>query len=183
MQLLAQGWGAQKVKDRYLRHARAAVAAGVRFEPMDHPDRSPVQALLAAQVHGLGPGWRIGRDDGGLVARDASGNLVGALLASAATFQRPYPGYLVGTVRAVAVDPSWRGRGVGVVLVGMAAKAYEPLAPDFYMGSCAPADARFYQKLGYTVLKPGEPYQFPFGNYSYFQVDNPDYPCFFYRER
>ena len=179
---IKSGLGPKKVITRYMKYARQVVSAGVMFEGLNGTNGPQIRDLIDAHVLGLEPGWQISPDDGGLVARDADGKIIGALLLSASQFQRPYPGYVVGSIRAVAVDPVWRGRGVGVVLLGQAPKAYLPLEPSFYMGNCARADADFYAKAGYTVLKPGEIIQLPFGNQSHFGVQSPEYPCFFYRE-
>lgn len=181
MQVLKTGLGPKKVITRYMKYANEVVAAGVTFEGINDSSRPAVRDLIDAHVRGLNAGWQVSPDDGGLIARDRDGVIIGALLVSASVYQRPRPGYVVGSIRAVAVDPIWRGRGVGVVLLGQAPQAYSPLDPSFYMGNCTRSDAAFYAKAGYTVLMPGEIMQLPFGNQSFFGIQNPEYPCFFYR--
>lgn len=52
-QLLAQGWGAQKVHDRYMRYAAPLHEQGVTFAPMRDADRAEVRNLTVAHIKGL----------------------------------------------------------------------------------------------------------------------------------
>jgi hypothetical protein len=54
-------------------------------------------------------------------------------------------------------------------------------SPALTLGSCAPAEAQFYQRAGFTVLDPGAPLPFPLGRPVWLGNTNPDYPCSFYR--
>lgn len=61
---------------------------------------------------------------------------------------------------ALAVTrPDWRGCGVGYVLMGLLPQLVEDLAGDVAstrtIGNCAPAQAGFYQRLGFRVEQPG----------------------------
>lgn len=182
MQLLAQGWGPTKVRDRYLGYARGLVDAGVTFAHMDTSDKPDVWSLIDAHVSMPAP-WKIADEEGGIVARDSEGTLIGALLMSAVSFDSPRGPAALVTIRSLAVDPAWRGRGVGVVTLGMADRPVSSLGPAFYLGNCAEADAKFYQRLGYTVLQPGANLPLDLGPEGMrVAINNPDYPCCFFKE-
>lgn len=182
IQLLAQGWGPEKVRARYLRHAREAVDAGVTFDGMKPADKTEVWSLISQHVT-MPPKWKIAKNEGGIIARDPEGKLIGALLMNGISFDGPQGPQLMASIRSVVVDPAWRGRGVGVVTLGMADRPFHPQRPNLYIGNCAEADARFYQRLGYTVLQPGSEFPLPLGAETIkVGITNPDYPCFFFQE-
>ncbi|MDO5867121.1 MULTISPECIES: GNAT family N-acetyltransferase [Paenarthrobacter] len=179
MQLLAQGWGSQKVQDRLRSYARN-LDPEVQFMTMNQSDKAEARALIDEHVT-MQPGWTIPKDEGGVVARDVTGKMIGALLVRATGFDGRYS--VIIEIRAVAVDPQWRSKGLGVVLLGMADRPWHPSATPFFLGNCAEADARFYQKLGYTVLQPGSEFPLPVGEHVInVAIGNPDYPCCFFKE-
>jgi hypothetical protein len=50
------------------------------------------------------------------------------------------------------------------------------------MDGQAPDTAAFYQRAGFTVLDPGEPFPFPFSKQAAIIANsNPTYTCWFYR--
>ncbi|MCA4135482.1 GNAT family N-acetyltransferase [Arthrobacter sp. M4] len=183
MQLLAQGWGPEKVMDRYLRYARELVDAGVTFRAMKPADKPEAWSLISRHVT-MPSEWKIAKHEGGILAHDPGGKLIGALLMNGMSFDGPQGPQLMASIRSVVVDPGWRGRGVGVVTLGMADRPFHPQRPSFYLGNCAEADARFYQRLGYTVLQPGAEFPLPLGAETIkVNITNPDYPCFFFQEQ
>lgn len=174
--------GPAKVRERYLRYARDSTAAGVAFAHMQNSDKPEVWAFINEHVSMPSP-WRIAEEEGGIVARDSEGKLIGALLMNAVSFDSPRGPAVLVTIRSLAVDPEWRGRGVGVVTLGMADRPVSSLGPAFYMGNCAETDARFYQRLGYTVLQSGADLPLDLGPHGMtIAIDNPNYPCCFFRE-
>jgi GNAT superfamily N-acetyltransferase len=79
----------------------------------------------------------------------------------------------------LVVEPSWRGKGVGVVLLGVIPQL---LQTSLTFGTCAPDTAAFHQRAGFTVLDPGEPFPFPFSKQATIITNsNPTYTCWFYR--
>lgn len=86
-------------------------------------------------------------------------------------------------IRSIVADPGWRGTGAGVVTLGL---AHVPFStenrPSVYMGNCAAADAKFYQRLGYTVLQPGEAFAAPFMGGAEIAIGSEQYPCLFFKE-
>lgn len=180
--LLAQGWGKAKVKERVTRYAHPLVDAGVTFAAMREEDKPEVHALIDAHVE-MEHGWKVSPESGGVVVRDKDGALIGTVLVGAGDFPRQMgPSQILGLVRAVAVDPAWRGRGVGVVALGMVERVFHENRPDYYVGNCKPEDARFYQKLGYTVLQPESEFPLALGDeVVQVAISNPRYPCCFFR--
>ncbi|WP_306971216.1 GNAT family N-acetyltransferase [Arthrobacter oryzae] len=162
MELLAQGWGPEKVRERFLGYAPKLVEAGVVFSAMQGSDKAQVWSLIDEHVT-MPPGWKIAKEEGGIVARDSYGTLIGTLLMNAVGFDGPQGPATLVSIRSLVVDPAWRGRGVGVVTLGMADRPLPSHVPAFYLGNCAEADARFYQRLGYTVLRPGSEFPLPLG--------------------
>ncbi len=181
MQLLAQGWGAEKAKQRHLRCAKPLVAQGVQWHALasseDDQDQDQVQQLVRKHVRGIAAEWTIESHAGAVVARDAKQGIIGAVVVGAADFA----GQVVALLQHLVVDPTWRGHGLGVVTLGMAHQLFDGMQkPTMYAGSCARPDARFYQRAGFTVLQPGEHLVFR-GNPFPVQNSNQYYPCWFYR--
>jgi GNAT superfamily N-acetyltransferase len=112
-----------------------------------------------------------------VVTRDAEGQLIGALVAGALSFEADK---VVLLVRHLVVEPSWRGRGVGVVQLGVLPQVLGR-QPDLVIGNCEQDAAGFYQRAGFTVLEPGVPLPFPFGRQPMVQLTNEHYPCWFFR--
>lgn len=114
--------------------------------------------------------------NGVIVARDAQGLSIGAMVLTGMQFSQRYLLHL----RDVAVEESWRGQGVGALLVIMHRQVLPESVGTF--GGCSEDLAGFYSKNGLTVFRPGTP--FPFGAYTgtsslMAMNPNPDHPCWF----
>ncbi len=180
-QLLAQGWGFEKVKERHVRHAARLLEQGVQWEVMEGHDRPVVERLVRANILGIPTSWTIDPAGGGVVARDSDGKVIGAVVAGAARFD---DGQVVTFVRHLVVDPAWRGKGVGVVTLGVLHQLFSAEdQPVVFVGNCAPQDAKFYQRSGYTVLQPGEQLILPVGTPIAIGLSSQPYPCWFFRTR
>jgi GNAT superfamily N-acetyltransferase len=181
MQLLARGWPFEKVHDRHMKYAQKLVNDGIAFRPYRQEDTEAVVTLLRSHIEGWRQ-WYPNDSDGIVVAVDANDDLLGAAVIQAGDFQGNLWGFLTG----MAVDPSARGRGIGVVLLGI----LHQLSPDGrtfegFLGGCAPDHAKYYHRAGFTVLQPHEPLPFaPAGldNAANLMNMNDDYPCQMFRK-
>jgi len=95
---------------------------------------------------------------GGGIAACNGNKLVGALVVMVVTYRA---GSLVRStvhLQDLVVDPSWEGKGIGSVLLGMRFTLcinYLKLPrPIFLFGGCAPSAAGFYRKSRFGVLPP-----------------------------
>lgn len=153
-QLLAKGWGSAKVEGRHRAAAASLAEAGVTWREAERPDHPRIAQLVRTHIHGSGADWDVDRDSGGIVAVTGVGDIIAVLVVAAFTAG----GQVVAIIRQVVVDPSWRGRGVGTVALGLVPQMLERHGgrPAATIGNCAPLAARFYQRAGFTVLQPGE---------------------------
>lgn len=171
------GWDPERAIERHLRYARPLVDEGVTFEHVGATER-PAVAQLIRQHIAERERWRPDPAEGAFIALDPEERTIGTLVAGAAQF-----GGDIGLfVSYVVVEPGWRGRGVGTVLLGMLPKMLGGRGePTLTVGSCALDGARFYQRAGFTVLDPGEPLPFPLGDGAWLANRNANYPCWFHR--
>ena len=170
------GWDPERAIERHLRYARCLVDESVSFDHVLAHERPAIAQLVQRNVAGAEL-WEPDGDCGALVAADTDGNMVGALVAGGAEFT----GKITLFVLYVAVEPDWRGRGVGTVLLGTLPQMLgERRGPALTVGSCAQEGARFYQRAGFTVLDPGEPLPFPLGG-AWLANRNANHPCWFHR--
>lgn len=174
--VLADGWDVGQVRDRHMRYAKDLVEAGVTFMHMTPEDRPAVQRLVGEHITGAGV---VGAEEGGVVARDAEGRLVGALVVAGVSFEDQEKVTLI--IRHLVVEPDWRGRGVGVVQLGVLPQLLGGRRPDLIIGNCTEESAGFYQRAGFDVLEAGVPLPFPFGRQAMVQLSNQEYPCWFFR--
>jgi len=171
--VLAPAWEYERVTGRHMNYASSLVADGVTFEATTAEEKPSVLALVTEHI--AGAGHVIGEEQGGLVAK-SEGLIVGALVVGAAKFTED----IVCFIRYLVVEPTWRGRGVAVVLLGVLPQL---IGEDVSLtiGNCAVDAADFYQRAGFTVLEPGVPLPFPFGARAMVQLSNRHYPCWFFR--
>jgi beta-N-acetylhexosaminidase len=128
-----------------------AAAAGVSLAVAAARDRAEVLAFEAASF----PSWLRWFERAGssvLVARDASGTIVGSLLFRGppdATIYAPMLGPDAGTIGCVGVAPTARGAGVGSAMVARASE----LLRDAGAGPCHigwTEREQFYARVGYA---------------------------------
>lgn len=178
-QLLRQGWSTDKARTRHLKYAHPLVEAGVTFRGMKHSERERTQQIVRAHVPGVEEFTLVkeGRHRGAVLAEDHDQQVIGVLALEAADIE----GVPIAMINAVVTLPEHRGRGIGTVLLGVMDQLLIPQvgsAPELVAGNCAPEDARFYQRAGFTVLQPGE--VLPFGRGVQVREES-EYPCWFYR--
>lgn len=126
-----------------------------RTEDSDEP---AAEDLVRTHIDGIDPGWTIDEDSGGVVAIGPDQVIIAVLIAAGMKMQ----GGLLGFIRHLVVADNWRGQGVGAVTLGVAHQVFPvDQEPFMYIGECAARSARFYQRVGYTVLQPGEPLLLP----------------------
>ena len=177
-QLLAQGWSHQKVWKRHVSYAVDLGARGVTWRGLEDSDEPAVEDLVRTHIDGIDPGWTIDDDSGGVVAIGPDQAIIAVLIAAGMKVH----GRLIGFIRHLVVANDWRGLGVGAVTLGVAHQVFPvDQEPFMYIGGCAARSARFYQRVGYTVLQPGEPLLLP-GAASALAPSNVHYPCWMYRE-
>lgn len=172
-------WDDKRVSERHLIHAQKAVADGIVFRPAAVDDHPHANAILTGSISGFAP---IGSGHHTIVAADASGSIVGALaMGEVVRFDQ-------GTlflIRGLAVEPAWRGHGVGVVLLHIAKEQVRGPGRNLHIGNCAPGlDARFYQRAGFTVLDPYQSLAIPLAPPDAPRWDIPrgsSHPCWFSR--
>lgn len=176
--LLRMGWPRERVDSDRFRAALTLVGDGYTVDAADRRAADDAQRIVARWVMD-DPTWRRPDDNGTIAAIAPDGEVAGALMLTA--WESPNHG-LVVTLRALAVVPEHRGRGLGLVLMGMIPQYVElhvGREPDCTHGSCAPSAARFYQRTGCVVLKPGE--RLPFRTVELVNVDE-RYPCHIFRD-
>lgn len=170
--ILLMGHEPDQVMTVHLKRARPLVDAGFVFTTMRSEDRTVVQALITDHIAGQ---RLLEEDDGAIVARHGE-RVVGALVVGVVTFDEKK----VAFVRTLVVEEAQRGQGLGQVLLGLLPQLMED-GLDLSVGNCAEEGAGLYQRAGFTVLQPGVPLPFPFGEGALMQLSNEDYPCWFYR--
>ena len=114
--------------------------------------------------------------EAGGIKATLNGQLAGAIVLEG--LEVPGDGIAV-RVTAIAVAPTWEGRGLGTVLLGMV-PSFAPRIKFIY-GGCATDAAAFYQRGGYDVLQPGESLPFNLGDGLNLKSSNLHYPCWFIR--
>ncbi|MCX4792000.1 GNAT family N-acetyltransferase [Streptomyces sp. NBC_01221] len=98
-----------------------------------------------------------------VLAEDGSGRQIGALFAGPPfwLFDHPvtnHPALLedlvarIGIISAVAVDPSYRGRGVGAELIRHAVRRFTRAGYGMLTLNCFPALEGYYKRLGFTIM-------------------------------
>lgn len=181
-QLLRKGWPENRVRDRYLECAQATVDAGFEFRAFAAEDRPGIEQLLNERITS-DAAFVLATEAGGIKAT-LNGHLAGVIVLEG--YEVPGDGIAV-RVTAIAVTPTWEGRGLGTVLLGMAPgfTALLENAPGFISeikfiyGGCAADAAAFYQRAGYDVLQPGEALPFHLGDGLNLKSSNLHYPCWF----
>ena len=173
---IKEGWPQARVFERHLRYAQALVDDGFEFRPMDTSEDETVTGLIRATVPGAGS-FTFDTHSGGIVALTSDQSIAGALVTGAVQFAEGPAAIL----RYLAVEPDWRGHGIGVVLLGILPQLFtdQPLVLTF--GNCAPTEATYYQRGGFTVLPPGLPLPMPVGNHALLANTSQHQPCWFYR--
>ncbi|MCX0277379.1 GNAT family N-acetyltransferase, partial [Nocardia zapadnayensis] len=107
-------------------------------------------------------GFALEPQDTGLVVRDSSGALAGALVLTAVSYDN-------GTalfVRALATAPAFRSRGIATVLLGLAPQVLGQAGLPtraLLTGAAPEALAGFVHRAGFVVLGNGDEPPFTFG--------------------
>lgn len=177
--ILRTAWPPHRVEQFQLAQAQRATDAGITFRAAATPaERTEVQNLVRAEVAGSAD-MEVGENDGVVVALAPDQRVVAGLVVTGIKF----PTRTLMHLRDVAVMPSWRGHGIGALLVLMREQLYRV---DSTVGGCSPELAGFYQRCGMTVLHPGEP--FPIGVLAGAGDQlalNPNlhHPCWFFSDR
>lgn len=183
--LLRKGWGRQRMNQEQIRLATPLVAQGIQFRPFPSPEAPSdvVARFIASNIPGAAKSGTLQ----GIATLDASGEIIGAvaLVPDRATWPGdPDDQMLIIQVRYVAVAPQWRHQGVGTVMLCIMDQlsATENITRRIFVGGCAPAEARFYQRAGFDVLQPGAllPGKY-LGREGVHANGNSDYPCWILR--
>lgn len=170
------------VKSRHMRSAKNAMSAGYGFAyGKSYVDA--VQSLVRENIEGLPDGWKVPKGSGVAAVVDSKKNVVGGAVVGLVEFE----GSLVAGVQHVVIEESHRGRGLGVVLVGVLHQLVAPAVSGrsvFWLGQCKPTQATFYSRSGFTVLDPGQPAPRVPGTTKVpsFVNGNDVYTCWFYRQ-
>lgn len=157
--MLLKGAAFERVRDRHLRYARALVDDHVTFRDDVVATDPRVLALIRSEVRGSAQ-FDPRDPTATITALSVEDDVIGACVVGVHLLSgAPEPWVYVWQV---AVDPGWRMRGIGTVLLTMLPQVVAGSAPDLprlqgTYGACAPADARFYQRAGFDVLQPGLP--------------------------
>ncbi|MCT1515299.1 GNAT family N-acetyltransferase [Dietzia cercidiphylli] len=182
--LLLKAHSGKAVTLRYFETVRSLTAEGVTFPyGAISPLAEKSVQMIRAHVPGMSQ-WAREAETGLMYAVDADGALIGCIAVSAARFDTS----IQAAIRAVVVDQSWRGHGVGTALLGMVeqlVKQSADLVPNAVIGTCPEAEAPFYQRSGFTVLAPGFPLPSEVagaGHKGLLVNTGRETPCWFYRE-
>ncbi|MDP2712552.1 MAG: GNAT family N-acetyltransferase [Solirubrobacteraceae bacterium] len=149
----------ERVHARHMQYAGELVAGGVTFRNDIAATDSRVLALIRTEVRGSGNfDPRVSTVT--ITAFSDTDDVIGVCVAGVHTLgdsREPWA-YLW----QLAVDPEWRMRGIGTVLLTMLPEVIVSLTPAIarlngIYGACAREDARFYQRAGFAVLQPGLP--------------------------
>lgn len=175
--VLCEGWPAARVIHRHLRYAQALVSDSIGFRPLDSSRDEDVAWLLHAIIDGGAGPLTLDTDLAAIVANHADQTIVGGLLISATVL----PHGCVAVIRHLAVDPGWRGRGIGLVLLGVLPQLSQNTPPALTFGHCAEQDAGYYQRAGFTVLPPAVPLPKQLAEHVPPTSTSPHQPCWIYR--
>lgn len=174
MAILYPGLHNDAVKKRHVRWAQTLVDAGFSFDLLVDEGREETAALVRAAIDTPGAssdptvapsaptGFAFEPQDTGLVVRDASGTLAGALVLTAVSYDN-------GTalfVRALATAPEFRSRGIATVLLGLAPQVLGQAGLPtraLLTGAAPEALAGFVHRAGFVVLENGDEPPFTFG--------------------
>lgn len=177
--VLRTGWSPQKVEVNYFGYVAGLVTKGVTFKHIEPQYHSAVQALIRTYEKGSSS-YSIPSTSGGIVAMDDTGDILGAIILGAAKFgPAAKKQTTVVIVEHVVVTSAWRKRGLGHVLIQMS-----PMVQtfDLQVGACDPAASKFYERGGFTVLKPGVPLPAGFAREgAAWGNSNPYYTSWFFR--
>ena len=174
-------WSVAKSRARHEGYALQLVKDGVKFTGADDNHWRAIEHLVQEHIAGMSDWVKLPQSQSGaLVALDEHNNLIGAMVVDVASTDTEINTF----IHHLVVEPSWRGRGVGVVLLGMVDQIIARHVPAegrpvSYYGQCAPKDARFYQKAGYGVLQP-QHQLIVMGTRIQLPNDSP-HPCWFLR--
>lgn len=171
---------ASEAKTRHLRYAQSLIDAGVTFRPGTDNDRTTIETLVHTHIDDMSH-WTVNDEEHGvMVARDRDQSIIGVLVARAV--QNPQASALY--VQHLVVVPEARGRGIGVVMLGIVEQllpAGTP-TPTTIWGQCEARAKRWYEKAGFTVLAPQDRMRIPLSDPPVYMVNsNPTYSCWFYR--
>lgn len=151
---MISSWPRKRVKEFHRDYARGMVRKGVTFLPAnDEMDELP--SFFTRLIPDMPTTFAVGPDDGAIIARAADGPLLGAVLVAASQF----PSGITSVIRAVAVDPTQQGHGIGTVLLGIIPQLVE--GTSAIIGNCAEREAKFYSRAGYDVYPAGAAIPFP----------------------
>lgn len=159
--------------------AEPPAPTGPTPEPAEPTDPAPGAPPSAPTGFALEP------QDTGLVVRDASGTLAGALVLTAVSYDN-------GTalfVRALATAPEFRSRGIATVLLGLAPQVLGQAGLPtraLLTGAAPEALAGFVHRAGFVVLENGDEPPFTFGGIEdellASSATAPDDRCWFFKE-
>lgn len=182
---LRAGWGREKVTKEQIRLATPLVEQGVYFRgfPAKELEAAAVAEFNARIIDGPTRTDRLQ----GVAALDGDGTLIGAVTLGTELWTpeyAPHETVLNCMVRYLAVDPEWRGQGIGTVLLCIMDQQGIPdsVTRRVFYGGCRPDAARFYQRAGFDVLQPNTIMPAPvLGRDEHLGNENADYSCWFIR--
>ncbi|WP_082965402.1 GNAT family N-acetyltransferase [Gordonia sp. 852002-51296_SCH5728562-b] len=148
---------------------------------MESGQQSDVEALVRENIHGVGSTWTMPEGDGCAVALAQDGTIAGCLVMGLGQVGDDF----LAIIQHLVVDPEFRGRGIGTVLLGIApqlVRQFNGGATAHWLGQCEESMRSFYAAAGFTALQPDEPISLPFAK-GLVGNGNPEYNCWFYSQR
>ncbi len=176
--ILRSGWRPDKVRQRHLQRAEQLVAEGFMFRAGEPEDHDVVERMVIDNITGASDDWNM-LDENSLtcVATSPDGAVIGCFVGVGVE----YDDLQVMLIRHLVVDHAWRGRRVGVVILGILYQLLADDRPSIYYGNCAEESARFFQRCGFTVLRPGAAMQAPPARFAVI-AGSDQHPCWFVRD-
>ena len=164
-----------------MRFATQLVSDGFTFEQMKAAHRSDVEVLVRENIRGVSPTWTVPEEHGCVVALTADGSVAGCLVMALGQAGDDY----LTIIQHLVVNPEFRSRGIGTVLLGVApqvVRRYSRDSASYWLGQCEESMRSFYMAAGFTALRPGEPIALPFAK-GLLGNGSPEYNCWFYNHR
>lgn len=167
------GWPQEQVRSRHMKLATSLMQRGVDFQAMTNEHFPEAESLVRANILGSET-FTINPEAGGMVATDKDGNIIGVAVVSAGV-DKAQTMWL--SLTHLVVVTSWRGQGVGTVMVNLIHQLVPTQYGTAYLtGACSEEGREFYHRAGFEVLDEDEPLFIPFGNRAAIVNSNRNYP-------